>query len=344
MIPLSKTVHKLLLTIGVMALLVTGAYAAESGEIAYNAAVSSDSAQLLSGPSALAAPLVDIPANDTVVLLSDTEENGFYAASYQGEEEAYTGYIASDCVELRSVGTAAVLPEIADLRAEPDGESESIRRLYQEEELSLLGYEEGWFYVKAGSETGYLPLSDVNCVMTTTGRVNFRSEPNSDSQSLDRLSEGVILFPETSDGEWVKVTYDGQTGFVSTDYLEAYAPCTVEDPYRSGESVVRFAAQYLGNRYVWGGTSLEKGCDCSGYVMRVYEQFGVELPHSSRAMRNHGEEVEFEDIQVGDVVCYSGHVGIYAGDGMIINAYNSQYGICYTDVNYSTIITIRRLL
>lgn len=344
MISLRSCIHKLLLTAGVMALMTIPAQAADTPEIAYKAVVTKDAAQLMSSDSAYSDAITDISAFDTVVLLSDEESNGYLAASYQGEEEAYTGYIDADSLEVISVGQASVLPEVATLRAEASLEAETVTRLYQDEELSILGYKNGWFYAQAGKYTGYLPLAEVNCIMETTGRVNFRSGPGTDYESLDKLSAGTVLTPETADGEWVQVTYEGQVGYVSSDYLTSYSSYTVENPYRSGEAVVDFAAQYLGNRYVWGGTSLEKGCDCSGYVMKVYEQFGVDLPHSSYGIRNYGEKVAYEDMEVGDVVCYSGHVGIYAGNGQIINALNSRAGICYTNVNYAPIVTIRRML
>ncbi|MBQ9165308.1 MAG: C40 family peptidase [Oscillospiraceae bacterium] len=344
MISLRSCIQKLLLTAGVMALMAIPANAADAPQIAYKAVVTEDSAQLMSSNSDHSDPVTDIAAFDTVVLLSDEESNGYFAASYQGEEEAYTGYIDANSLELLSVGQASVLPEVATLREEASLGADMVTRLYQDEELSILGYENGWFYVQAGDNLGYLPLAEVNCVMETTKRVNFRSGPDTDSDVLDKLSQGTVLTPKTAHGEWVQVTYEGQTGYVSSDHLTSYSSYTVKNPYRSGEAVVNFAAQYLGNRYVWGGTSLEKGCDCSGYVMRVFEQFGVELPHSSYSIRNYGEKVSYEDMEIGDVVCYRGHVGIYAGNGQIINALNSRAGICYTDVNYSTIVTIRRML
>ena len=142
-----------------------------------------------------------------------------------------------------------------------------------------------------------------------------------------------------------EVSYDGQTGYISSNYVTAQDEYIVDDPSVSdGEAVVAFAEQYLGNRYVWGGTSLENGCDCSGFVMQVYSNFGVSLPHSSSGIRSYGTRVSYEEMQPGDVVCYSGHVGIYAGDGQIINALNSRMGICYTNVNYTSIVCICRML
>lgn len=114
-----------------------------------------------------------------------------------------------------------------------------------------------------------------------------------------------------------------------------------------GEYVIEYASQFEGNKYVWGGTDLENGIDCSGFVMRVYEHFGYILPHSSAAQRSVGYAVTLEEIELGDIVCYPGHVGLYAGDGQIINASNSapypKGGIKYSDLRTGSIVAIRRL-
>lgn len=112
----------------------------------------------------------------------------------------------------------------------------------------------------------------------------------------------------------------------------------------SGAAVVSYASQFLGNPYVWGGTSLTSGTDCSGFVLSVYKHFGISLPHSSSADRGVGRAVSSSDMQVGDIVCYSGHVGIYAGGGKIINALNPSKGITYINVNYAPILAVRRVL
>ena len=110
-----------------------------------------------------------------------------------------------------------------------------------------------------------------------------------------------------------------------------------------GSAVVGYASQFVGNPYVYGGSSLTNGTDCSGFVMSVYSAFGVGLPHSSSAMRSVGYGVDVNSMQAGDIVCYSGHVGIYTGNGTIVNALNSSSGITYISVNYSPIRAVRRI-
>lgn len=111
-----------------------------------------------------------------------------------------------------------------------------------------------------------------------------------------------------------------------------------------GSSVAGYACQFVGNPYVYGGTSLTNGADCSGFVMSVYQAFGISLPHSSSALRSVGYGVSLDAIQPGDIVCYSGHVGIYAGNNTLLHASSPSTGIKYTSpVTYREILAIRRI-
>lgn len=113
----------------------------------------------------------------------------------------------------------------------------------------------------------------------------------------------------------------------------------------SGSSVVDYATQFVGNPYVWGGTSLTNGADCSGFVQSVYNKFGVSLPRTSYEQQNAGREVSYSEAQPGDLICYGGHVAIYMGDGKIVHASNSRDGIKISDnAAYRTILSVRRLV
>ena len=108
--------------------------------------------------------------------------------------------------------------------------------------------------------------------------------------------------------------------------------------------MVDYACQFIGNPYVWGGTSLTNGADCSGFVQSVYAHFGVSLPRTSAEMRGSGRAVSYSEAIPGDIICYDGHVGIYMGNGQIVNAINSARGIGIISATYTDIITVRRLL
>lgn len=112
----------------------------------------------------------------------------------------------------------------------------------------------------------------------------------------------------------------------------------------SGQAVVDYAMQFVGNPYVWGGTSLTNGCDCSGFVMSVFAHFGISLPHSSYSLRSCGQAVSYSNAQPGDLICYSGHVAIYIGGGRIVGAQSTAVGIATQTATYRTILAVRRVL
>ena len=111
-----------------------------------------------------------------------------------------------------------------------------------------------------------------------------------------------------------------------------------------GAAVAQYGLQFVGNPYVYGGSSLTNGTDCSGFVMSVYANFGVSLPHSSASDRSQGYAVDgLANAQAGDIICYSGHVGIYIGNGQIVHASNSKTGIIVSNASYRNILAIRRI-
>lgn len=157
--------------------------------------------------------------------------------------------------------------------------------------------------------------------------------------------------PEYLEGVSVCFTAGAHCAINETVVLEEAEPEVEENELPeteaaiTGEDIVEFALQYVGNRYVYGGTSLTKGTDCSGFVMRVYEAFGFDLPRSSYYQRSAGRSVSADDIQPGDIVCYSGHVAIYIGDGKIVHASNAKDGIKVSDdYTYRRVLSIRRIL
>ncbi len=111
-----------------------------------------------------------------------------------------------------------------------------------------------------------------------------------------------------------------------------------------GQDIANFACKYIGNPYVAGGTSLTNGADCSGFVMAVYQNFGISLPRSSYAQSSAGKSVSYSEAQPGDVIYYGGHVGIYIGNGQIVHASTERSGIKITSATYRSIITVRRIV
>lgn len=113
----------------------------------------------------------------------------------------------------------------------------------------------------------------------------------------------------------------------------------------SGENLVEFAKKFLGNPYVYGGSSLTKGADCSGFVMALYAHYGIGLPHHAGLDRSYGKGVSLNEAQKGDLICYNGHIGIYAGDNQIIHAMNESHGVTISRIGYNgkKVLTVRRI-
>lgn len=163
--------------------------------------------------------------------------------------------------------------------------------------------------------------------------------------ATEESTEAAPVETESSTEQTVSESVAAETAAQSETVQAASAAASHTAVSSAGSSVAEFALQFVGNPYEYGGTSLTNGADCSGFVMSVYENFGVSLPHSSSADRNVGTEVAggLSSAQPGDIVCYSGHVGIYIGNGQIVHASTEETGIKVSDADYRTPITVRRI-
>lgn len=153
----------------------------------------------------------------------------------------------------------------------------------------------------------------------------------------------------SSSGSSGSSSYDGggagKGGSIASDYASGGGKNPSASTGVSGSSVVSYAMQFVGNPYVWGGNSLTNGVDCSGFVHEVYAHFGISTPRYSQAFKSVGQAVSFDNIQPGDVVVYPGHVAIYAGGGVIVEAQSTKAGITANrSVQCHTILAIRRLV
>lgn len=198
-------------------------------------------------------------------------------------------------------------------------------------------------------------------VITATSGLKLRKEASLISTVLTVLPEGSVVDIDRLGSDWARVVTDGgQKGYVSTDYISVGSGkkpvAKVAETSGKGEEMVAYAKQFLGTPYVWGGTDLKRGVDCSGFVYAVLKNFGISVNRSSASMASNGVPVEKSNLQAGDLVFFNtggnsqiSHVGIYMGDGSYIHATDgAPYGVTITSLNSSysrnTYVTARRVI
>lgn len=261
-----------------------------------------------------------------------------------------------------------------NVRAAAGTDAELVGKMPNNAGCEILGAEGEWTKIKSGEVEGYVKsefllegeaaAARAEEVKQTIATVNtttlyVREEPNTECTIVTMMPEGEELeVVETLDG-WVKINVDSDTGYVSSDYVTIStelkkAMTMTEVRYGQGVSDVRvslvqYATQFVGNPYVWGGTSLTRGADCSGFVLSVYANYGVSLPHSSRAQANCGTSISASEAKPGDLFFYSNgsrinHVAIYIGNGQVVHASSPKTGIKISGAYYRTPVKVVRIL
>ena len=292
-----------------------------------------------------------------------TEEE--YIAARQAMEGANWGYT--------KLGISNVTSNL-NIRAIPDEDGKLVGKLPKDAACEVLEDEDGWTHITSGEVEGYVKseylltglqakirvrefVTDV--VRVGADGLNVREEPSKDAPVITQVATGEILEYVDTEGDWVAVMLDDETVYVSADYVEVTselrtALTMTEVMYGEGVSDVRadlcnYALQFVGNRYVWGGTSLTNGCDCSGFVLSVFKNFGVTLPHYSGSQANMGTKISLGEAKAGDLVFYGNgrrinHVAIYLGGGRIVHASSPRTGIITSNVGYRTPVKVVRIL
>ncbi len=288
-----------------------------------------------------------------------------YIETANHADEIYWGYY--------NIGIANVDNNL-NVRETPDTSGKLVGKLPKDAACDVLSIEGEWAHIKSGEVEGYVSMEYIltgvdaklrarqvvkTVATVTTDALKIREEPNTECGVLTLVPEGEELeVVEVMDG-WVKINLDGEDYYVSAEYVEVgeklgTAFTMTELLYGQGVSDLRvdlceFAKQFVGNPYVWGGTSLTNGADCSGFVLSVYKNFGYTLPHYSGSQANSGTTIKVSQVQPGDLIFYSAngrinHVAIYIGGGQVVHASSPSTGIRISSYNYRTPTKAVRIL
>ena len=263
-----------------------------------------------------------------------SEENGWYQISsgtvtgYVKAEYCVTGEAAIELAKQVCTRFATVDTETLKVRTEPSLEASVLTLVPYKEELVVSEEVEGWAKVDTSEGSGWVSTDYVVLSREFVEAESKAEEAARLAKEAEERRKAREAAAKASKKTKTNVTYTVDTSTGS----------------EMGQAVAEYALQFVGNPYVYGGTSLTKGADCSGFVMSVYANFGVSLPHSSAADRKQGYAVDgLKNAQPGDLICYSGHVALYIGNGQIVHAANSKKGIIVSKADYQKILAIRRI-
>ena len=222
------------------------------------------------------------------------------------------------------------------VRSEPTKESEYVGKLYPGYAAKITGPVGEWTAVESGDVTGYVKTE---YILTGAEAQTYAENLVTEAQQEGKEEAEAFTYAVSRKSEEAQMTQEVQENVQQTETTEVSA-----QPASNGQAIVDYACQFIGNPYVWGGTSLTDGAYCSGFVQSVFAHFGISLPRTTYDQINAGVEVSYDQAMPGDLICYDGHIGIYIGNGQIVNAQNPEQGIGISPATYTTILSVRRIV
>lgn len=293
--------------------------------------------------------------------------------SEQADEAAQTPTAAQTC-GYTNLGMSVISSGNLNIRQEASTDSEVVGILTNHNACELLEDAGDWYKVTSGKVTGYvskqylvtgaeaeaIAQQEIKTVATVnTETLNVRADKSTEAAVLSQVGNSEAFTVNSITDGWVEISVDDSVGYISQDYVtvaQALPTAKTIEQVKYGDgvsdvraSVVSYALQFVGNRYVWGGTSLEKGVDCSGFTMRILGKYGISLPHSSKAQPSYGTKISASEAKPGDLFFYGSgrsisHVAIYIGNGQIVHASNKRDGIKVSNAFYRNPICVARYL
>lgn len=326
-------------------------------------------------PQTQAEPVFENVLDD--VLLETAEEDA--TAEMVSDEEAVAiqielakeGSLESLQEQFQTLGIVNIGSGYLNVRESPKNDAKIVGKMVGDDVCDIRGTEGDWYHIVSGPVEGYVAQEFIVAgeaaedmaidamknlkVTVDTDTLNVRTEPREDSEILDRLDESEKYDVVESLGDWIKIELDDESvGYVSANYVSLGYRLGRAIEYEEEDSslrqqIVNYAMQFIGNPYVWGGESLTRGCDCSGFTMLVYRKFGVYLEHYSVSQAGSGRRVSADSMQPGDLIFYAkggsiNHVTMYIGNGKCIGAQSRRTGIQVRSWTYRTPVRIVNVL
>ena len=325
----------------------------------------------------------NIDTIDTCYMSADPK----YVTIDYGLDEARTLNLKAKVLNMYDNLGVSLASDYINVRSSPkeDGINNIVGKFPGYAGCNILGEENGWYKIKSGSVTGYVRKDLIATgdtaqnlavqhaqvmAIVNTESLNVRSEASTDSKAWTAVTSGQRYNVLNQLDGWVQLELDAgdddgedQGAFVSTrdnnvtvqyalqeaiEYYPAVEAANAAMAFRN--KIVNFACQFVGNRYVWGGTSLTHGCDCSGFTQSVLKNFGISIPRVSRDQARTGSKVTSANMRPGDLIFYANrsgtinHVGMYIGNGQVVNAASTRSGIRIYRWNYRTPVAIRNVI
>lgn len=306
------------------------------------------------------------PASVGVAALLEAEKTEEeYIAAAEEAEGALWGYT--------NLGISNVEDNL-NIRKTPSEDGKMVGKLPKNAACELISQEGEWSYIRSGKVEGYVKsefllsgweakkraMAELSTVaVVNTNSLKVREQPNTEAEVITMVPDGEELEVVAVEDEWVKILIDDEENYVSAEYVKieeklGTAINMTELLYGQGVSDIRvdlsqYAKQFVGNPYVWGGTSLTKGADCSGFIQSVFKNFGISLPRTSVTQAGAGTKITMAEALPGDLIFYAkggriNHVALYIGGGQVVHASSPKTGIKISKYNYRTPHKVVRIL